>query len=128
MGAIATRKGQCKRRRRKRALEKPRTFFHFRTGPAATAAAGCSNRRIMVVVGPNRWLMERSRPFHPQVIQTQMLSRVFVFSFSGEHYDAPASRGIVCSCQSLRFYRGAPSHACEGKSEKRSLGYPPDDP
>jgi len=32
-----------------------------------------------------------------KVIQTQMLSRVFVFTFSGEHYDAQASTGILFS-------------------------------
>jgi hypothetical protein len=32
---------------KERALEKQKPFFHFRTGPAA---AGCSNRRIMVAV------------------------------------------------------------------------------
>jgi hypothetical protein len=76
-------------------LGKTKNVFPLSHKPAA--AAGCSNRRIMVAVGPNRWLVERSEPFHPQVIQTQMLSRVFVFTFSGEHYDAQASTGIVFS-------------------------------
>jgi hypothetical protein len=37
----------------------------------------------------------KSKPFHEWVIQNQMLSRVFVFNFSGQHRDAHASPGIV---------------------------------
>jgi hypothetical protein len=90
----------------KSALEKQKPFFHFRTGPAT---AGCSNRRIMVVVGAESMVGGTVRPFHPQMIQTQMLSRVFVFSFLGEHLRCPGIARDSLFLTDLRFYRGAPS-------------------
>jgi hypothetical protein len=37
-----------------------------------------------------------AKAFHEWVIQVKMLSRVFVFNFSGQDRDAYASPGIVC--------------------------------
>jgi hypothetical protein len=49
------------------------------------------------MVGGTAKATTKAKAFHEWVIQVKMLSRVFVFNFSGKHCDAYASPGIVCA-------------------------------
>jgi hypothetical protein len=67
-------------------VENKKPVFHFPTAPA-TAAAGCSHRRIMVDV--EAVSMVGGTIFHREMIQRE-ISRVLVLNLSGKKSGASA--------------------------------------
>jgi hypothetical protein len=73
-------------------VENKKPVFHFHTAPA-TAAAGCSHRRIMADVQVES--MVGGTIFHREVIQRE-ISRVLVLNLSGKKAVLRHCPGYLC--------------------------------
>ena len=88
-------------------VENKKAVFHFRTIPA-TAAAGCSHKRIMVAVEIES-MGGGTTSSAEEMIQRE-ISRVLVLNLSGQRSGAPAlpRRSLSLTAPSL-LSRGTPS-------------------